>query len=70
MRKKKPNQLAKLKARVKFLEGLLICENCEHLRHEHGDNDGPCYGGRSPDLKPGEGDYCNCGGFETAEATL
>jgi hypothetical protein len=39
-----------------------VCGECRHLRFEHGEDDGPCYGGRAG-LKDGEGAYCMCSGF-------
>lgn len=55
-----------LRARVKQLEAILLCTVCGHLRSEHDGGDSPCYGGREG-LKPGEGDYCMCVGFESED---
>lgn len=53
-----------LKAWVAKLEAILICTECGHLRSEHGHDEGdPCYGGRTPDMDPKEGEYCMCHGF-------
>jgi hypothetical protein len=57
----------RLIARVKLLESILMCAECGHLRSEHESDGGPCFGGRAPELKPGEGEYCDCGGFTTYE---
>lgn len=56
-----------LRARVAQLEAILVCSECGHLRSEHDGEDGPCFGGRTADMKPGEGAYCDCAGFQTAE---
>lgn len=60
---------AELEARIKYLESLLLCTECGHLRHEHDVENGPCYGGRTPEMKSGEGKYCICSGFESEEQT-
>jgi hypothetical protein len=63
------SEAAKLKARIRQLEAILRCTECGHLRNEHDDNDSPCHGGRTPDMKPGEGTYCGCAGFLSEEGT-
>jgi hypothetical protein len=60
------DEVPKLRARITFLESLLKCVHCGHLRHEHFEDDGPCHGGREG-VKEGEGEYCMCPGFESAE---
>ncbi len=60
-------RVAELEARVKELEGILLCD-CGHLRSEHDDNDAPCHGGREG-FKPGEGPYCMCSGFSSEKTT-
>jgi hypothetical protein len=60
-------ELTALRARVRELEAILLCVNCGHLRSEHLENDSPCYGGRTSEMNAGEGEYCNCFGFESAE---
>lgn len=55
-------QVRTLKARVAALEAILVCTECNHLRSEHFEGDGPCDGGREG-LEPGEGKYCPCSGF-------
>lgn len=68
MAEKKTKQLTllQLRKRVQELEAILLCE-CGHLRSEHYDNDSPCYGGRSDAMKPTEGEWCHCSGFESAD---
>jgi hypothetical protein len=55
--------IRKLRARVRELEAILMCADCSHLRSEHDVDDGTCHGGRTPDMKPGEGPYCMCAKF-------
>lgn len=58
-------RLADALRRIKELEAILVCTDCGHLRSEHHDGDAPCYGGRTPDMEPGEGEYCGCDGFQS-----
>lgn len=53
----------KLRQRVRELEAILQCVECGHLRSEHEGDDSPCFGGRTEDMKDGEGYYCDCDGF-------
>jgi len=62
------DDVRKLKARIRELEAILLCRECGHLRSEHEDNDSPCFGGRDPKWKPGEGEYCDCTGFVSEDA--
>lgn len=59
--------IKKLRERIKQLEAILVCAKCGHLRNEHDEENGPCYGGRTPEMKSSEGEYCMCHGFSTDE---
>lgn len=56
-----------LRARVKELEAILLCLDCDHLRSEHDNADAPCFGGRNA-MPVGEGKYCMCLGFISEES--
>lgn len=60
-------QIRRLKKKIAAYEAILVCDNCEHLRSEHHEADSPCYGGRTPDMSPDEGKYCDCAGFTSSE---
>ena len=57
------DKIKRLEQRIRELEAILKCTGCGHLRSEHDDDDAPCFGGRTPEMKPGEGEYCDCSGF-------
>lgn len=57
-------QVKVLTQRVLELERMLKCIHCGHMMAEHDEDFSPCHGGRTPDMKPGEGYYCRCPGFE------